>query len=513
MAQIPAPPKALFTIGPGVPDWQSVIAQALMSPGMAPFMQLPQAQTPGQAPMQAPVQPGPAQSQMPAFPGNALTQPLMDPNVLKAMEGRAADLKGLSDKANDRYNGINSEFLSGPSPQQSPFEQQMSDGLRDRIVKLLAGSDNSKMSRFGRGAELGQQIAANFIVPLMGAFSHTPGGAMGAAAATEMLQQRIAQEKAQKAQQESAHNSMIANLSQIYQNLDPKSSKNLLALATQKFQTNKYNSELKNQAFKDAIEAAQKASDAQKDVLTAKTKANSDDSNRQIEGFRAKVQAANVQSEMGKRGADLDNKSKDLQNDADRIKLGRDALNEKTDNDQKGRTLQTDQMRQSAQNQLAMRLGQFRRDLFARNEQGQPNFPGLGEYVKNNPAEIESMRNLFKNAGLTNTTPEKMLSSIAEEAKQPQAQAGGGFDPMKLIQSFLPGGTPLGSAPQAAPAQAQQADPTGFAKTFKLSDTARHAVKSKDYRPAMSEAAAGFEKAYGRKPTPPELQHILKEMP
>lgn len=496
---IPPPPPMEMAMAPGQSGMMlggqnmPVVAQALANPQGA-----------------MPTQPFMPPVQLPDFPTADTSAPILDPAEYQNLQDRAGEQKSMSDQALERYKQLQQEDPEVPSMHQSPFEQSMSHGLQEQITKLMAGSGKEgPLSRFGKGFEAGQQIAGNLIVPLMGAMSHTAGGAMGAAMASQQLRQSVSQQRAQRRAEEDAHNSMLAHLSSIYESMDPQSAKNLFALASAKMKANQAHKTELNQAFTDVLHASKDAQDAQKDVLSAKTKAAEATGDRSLKVFDSKTRAAGVLAEANHRGVLESNEKTRLNNQGEEIGLRRQQLADQKTRGDASASQANANLQEKAQEQVALRLKQLREDLTARNAQNpnMPKYPDAQAYIKRNPAEVEILNKLFKTAGMK-ATAEDMIAHITDQGKTGAAHAS---NPLADIMNFAnQGANALWPAPGPQPA-AKQPDLSSFAKGFKISTQAATAAKQKNYGAAVREAAGAFQKQFNRQPSPEELQRILKE--
>lgn len=385
---------------------------------------------------------------LPAFP--QMNQNYMDPAKLKGLQDQAAQQELLAKQASDRYHNIDKELLGEPkSAPQSPFEQMMSKGLQDRMVKLFAGtSEGTASSRFGKGFDLGQQIGAHVLTPLMGVMSHTPGGAIGAAQATQNLQQQVAQEKAQKASQEAAHNSMIASLAQMYETMSPSSTKNLIALASKKMETYKYNAGVKDQAFKDMELTSKDAFSARKDILGLDSTAAEKSDASKLGVFNAKVGAANVEQQGAGRVLAAVDKGTELGNQAKQIDLHKESIGNQKTAAGNADTRATSDRTLKAQEQVALRMKQLREDMGKRNALGQPAYPNALADFSNNKAELESLGEMMKTAGMK-ITPEELIKGM-QAGKDALPAKGGGFDWGALMNSIGSGAKNILAGPQQA---------------------------------------------------------------
>lgn len=450
----------------------------------------------GQA-LSAPVLPISAAPPTPFIPGMSPALPQVpqlsaipiNPQDLANYRSAVTDLGTQADAAKSRLADIGNQMVSVPTPEPSGFEQMMTQGLQERVQKLLSDKDDA-LTRFNKGFDLGQKLASNIVVPLMGSLSHRAGSAMGYAAAGDRMRQISAEADARRIAERHANNAAISNLAQIYESLDPGSAKNLTALAGHRLRADELNRQAQAQAQKDALEAASKYEGAQKNLLDFQRTGTEKENKQALDLFNAGVNRAKAISEEQNRVGAAQDREKRLPLEERRVTAEEQRLKDEADRGVEAKIDRRTANQMKAQEQVALRMRQLRQDLDATNATGMKKYPNAQEYFKNNPAEIQALSMLMKEAGLS-TSAEDMIKSEFERAKPTVAPAASG-SPLDWIGGALRSLQPKMDVIPETPGQAvpPKAGPTG-----KMS--------------ALQAAHDSFVAKNGRQPTPDELAKLV----
>jgi len=401
---VPPPPN--YFVPPPPPPMAPSFANG---PGAMP----PQAMPPGMMQPQADNTPPaqqinlPGQFQAPQQSPSAVPQQYFQ-NLLQSAQDQQTMAKSLE----DHYQNFQPAPLP-EAPQQSPFEQHLDQAMQARMMKLLSGGE-SRGERFSKGWDVGQKIAANLIVPLMGMHG-SAGNAIGTAQALGQLKQQAAEGERSRAAEASARNSTIMQMAQMWEGMSPQSSKNLLALASARLKADQTNRENQHQSLKDAIEARHTAVQGANNVLSSAMGMDKDSFEKAYKTYEAQTKGAELQSSV------LDRGQREL-NDQERLGLAKNAdkrdeeslkLQQQGQKDSEakftyaqGRDKVTDATAENAQKLNAAKslftgLGQMDKDASAVNLMGQPKYGAdFLDRITNNPGRMAVVDTFAKQAGI-----------------------------------------------------------------------------------------------------------------
>ena len=375
------------------------------------------------------------------------------------------------------------------APKTTPFEAQMEQAMQARLADALSNK-SSAMDRFNTGRNFGQKLAGDIIVPLMGTFSRNAGSAAGAAEATQQIQQQIATNDAQERQDRAARNQTLANLSQVWENMSPSSTKNALALAHLRLENATKQAAEKRQAALDALAGATASFNATKGIAEEETKGYSAENKANIDAGKladettktANTGKANDQKdERGNRALDIKDKAVDAniqtQNDRTGI-MGQNAnTNEKnaeTKRDQGQQKINIDKhAKEQAEAGKAVRtLSTLTNDIGAIDPKtGKLKHPTLLEDTLNNPAVLDEMDKQMGTPGAARKALEG-LKAQRDAATTAAAQPQQGNDVFSQIGSMI-GGLMPGNRSASAPTAKKDALPVLQKETPKEDNSTR----------------------------------------
>ena len=325
------------------------------------------------------------------------------------------------------------------APKTTPFEAQMEQAMQARLADAFSNK-SSAMDRFNAGRNFGQKLAGDIIVPLMGTFSRNAGTAAGAAEATQQIQEQIATNDAQERQDRAARNQTLANLSQVWENMSPSSTKNALALAHLRLENATKQAAEKRQAALDALGGATASFNATKGIAEEETKGYSAENKANIDAGKLadettktfnKKEADSQKDERGNRALDIKDKAVDAniqtQNDRTGI-MGQNAnTNEKnaeTRRDQGQQKINIDKhaKEQAEAGKAVKTLSTLTNDIGAIDPKtGKLKHPTLLEDTLNNPAVLDEMDKQIGTPGAARKALEGLKAQRdAAAAAQPQ---------------------------------------------------------------------------------------------
>ena len=468
---IPPPP-------PVVPQ----LSQGLAPPSFMP-MQAPRYDSPDPVLMATPPQQQTQTQQL-----KPMTLP---PEFAKTLLDSLSAQDAIVKKANSDVTNFQPMELPN-APELSPFEQQLNEGLQQRMQDLITGKE-SVGQRFGRGFDVGQKLAANILVPLMGTFSGDAGSAMGLAEATRMLKQQSVENDRQRAAERSANNSSLLNLANLWQNLDPKSAKNLSTLASQRLRVAKENNDTRNDKVSKLLQAQHNRDMLANQMLSTILKANDQvfdqsaavnkDSRDTLE-LSDKLRHRGVTESVQKETLEL--KKKGDKRDAERLTLSKNAdaraaqkLIADETQDKAVNTFKEANQKFENQKLLNTALRNLTNDSQAKNALGQPKYGAdYIDRILSNPGYVSLLDDLAKKSGV-NLTAKEMLEGMRTKQQLVESSDWTG----DLIQSGLSGlGALMGGGSKAV--MPERSDP-------------------------MQAAFDKFVQEKGRKPTAQELHKML----
>lgn len=365
------------------------------------------------------------------FGYNMVNVPTVDPQMsdyLKPDQGALSGLQNaigtqrsaLSD-AQDRLN--NTMFMSVPSEistdrfTKETFLPSLQASIADHLTRR-----NSAGSRFGRGFDIGQNIAANTLVPLVGLFGGA-GNAIGAYEATRALRQNVAQNQMRRAQEESTLNQAMTNLASLYENISPQSAKNIDLLLRRQIDTSKLNSDMQQSAQKDILSLS-------KDIANSEDKLAQLQQTQKRDYAEARHKSIFDQLQAGQLQQSLNNfASQDANRQANTLLRGQELTQRNQQFDQQ-QTLRQQEVREKA----LVNLERFLR-LNATNAMAQSGsdykFKGFADYFAKNPATRRIYQQYAEAAGLGDLNPDVVFKAFSTQEPGQEQDSG------NLLDAFL----------------------------------------------------------------------------
>lgn len=488
----PPPPMALPSI------IQPMAAPASYAPSPMAGPQMPQF-APPQVPQMAP------EVQLPAAP-----------NTQSMISGPSdQDLAALREYSNFSGKFANMRMSQAQQPpfepitqlQQSPFEQQFQQQLQQKILDNMS-SGNGVSDRFGKGFDIGQQLAASVVIPAMGSFG-SGNNAIGSMQAAQMIQEGVKGRRQERSANKAALNNSLVGLASLYENISPNSAKNISALLKMNMERQAANLKYQNEALGDVRQSMAQGGTALKDLLEIQGKA----------GDR-KADAASTDYNNQMKGAEM---QRNLGNDAFNQAEGRQNLLMKG----QGLALQGEglelqkQRAQTQESQFQQRIGLDQKvaesnaagQLLSRMQQpmslgakalpfgGGKAYPGIGQDYANNPAAMEAFQKLGKMAGVEGAPFQQ--APPAQPATPPQQPS--------FMQWLLGGSNP--QQQPAAPAL-PVADVMKNPRLLQLDQThtAMLANASKDPASVAQALTPVIQQQLGGNATPEQIAKILNQL-
>lgn len=386
---VPPPP-------PYIPNFQFATPGALMPQQSPPVTLAP--------PMQPQLAPTPSVP-LPEVPNTA--------SMISAPS--AEDLSSLRNYANmsNRFAQFKmGQLQDNPQPfptvdrmPQTNFDQFLQQQLQERILQSL-DAQNGPGERFGKGFDVGQQLAASVVIPAMGSFG-SGNNAIGTLQASQMMQENVRARQAQRSASKQALNNSLVNLASLYENVSPQSAKNIAALLKTNMERQKLNMDYQNKGADDVMSALKSGGDSLAKLVEIQGAANQRKANAANNDFDNQL---NVAKETNSQQNQQFNQRKDMMsasNEATRTSLAGDALDlqkgkaaeDKRQFDARQglaeKTLQT-----NAANQLLTRM-QGPMALSAKAGQfGGPAYPGIMDNYRQNDAAMQALQQLGATAGI-----------------------------------------------------------------------------------------------------------------
>lgn len=336
------------------------------------------------------------------------------------------------------------------APQLSPFEQMLEQGVQDKMRRLITGEETAG-ERFNKGFDIGQKIAGNILVPLMGTFGNA-GTAMGAAEATQALRQQSAEADRARAAEKHARNSTLAQMVSLWENMSPTSSKNLIQLAASRLKVAQQNREMETEQLKNALSARQNATSAIDTVVKAQLVMGKEDWQRQVDQNNSQMRSTELQSTMTDRGQRQDVAKERLKLDQSADKRSEDQLKMSQENgkrdaekfsyakeqDKLANTFKASQMRMDATKALLNADRQLSQDIGAVNTFGVPKFGDVLGRALSDPAKVAGLQGLIDQAGFKGVTAQGLLEGMrAKQAVQNAGEKPAGGNILQTIQDGL----------------------------------------------------------------------------
>jgi hypothetical protein len=383
------------------------------------------------------------------------------------------------------------------APHLSETEQLLNQATQSKIRELLSGSESAG-ERWDKGFARGQTIGASVIAPLIGSMMHGVDGRSLAAVSNE-VQQGARQQLAQAASEKHQRNQLLAQMSALYENMDPNSAKNMMTLLGQRAK----------QVQEDRLEHARLQRDHIAD-LTGLARAthdfgqltrglNKDEWQKRQGEAKIGIQGKNVDSlidtrkgqlDLGRQGLGLkqdqfqhkqdedqihdDNASQYLANDNARTKQSADQFAYTKQRNARHDDLVKSLNQSKAGKDLLTLTQKLAEDTTAKTATGfAPKYDGLMDRLKTNLAYKNQIGDMLKAAG-RNETPEEFLKSMSPDA--PETTEPAKTEPAMDLGAL---GGALGVSKSAAP-------------SFKTPEEARDAFVTK----------------FGKLPTPTELKQF-----
>lgn len=360
-----------------------------------------------------------------------------NPADVQALQNTSQQMQDQSTAAQDRLSNINSEFMPIPQQHQSQFQNFITDNLQKQLTSELAKSQApSRSDKFNRGWDMGQKLAANLVIPLMGLHAKGLGSAAGANAAMESLKGQVAQSEQNRKAQEHAHNNTVMNLAQMYEKMDPNSAANIADLLGRQVQAMNYNKTVKQEAQKNSMDALDKVAGVQEKLAGINSTGNKETANVIQRNQEQNIGVAGLglrgqefQQKSGKDAEELGNQKSLLGLKREELKVSQGSLaarqgeiqskmaDSKTDNERADLKLQLEAtqqleryMRINATNAMAPGVGGAGKK-----------FANYSEFLEKNPAEKQMFNTLAKAAGMKNVDPDKVFSALrAQNAVEAQ---------------------------------------------------------------------------------------------
>ncbi|HIN66151.1 MAG TPA: hypothetical protein EYM95_16050 [Candidatus Obscuribacterales bacterium] len=419
-----------------VPPPPPMVPSLVQAPAAIPVSyqsMAPQQAQPQQIPFLAP----------PMTPKMDVTLP-QAPNLQSMAQGPSeqdlSQLRGLSD-INQRFAQMKMDALQqNPEPfprvnqlPQSDFDQYFQQRLQQQILQNM-DSGNGVGERFGKGWDAGQQFASSIVIPAIGSFG-SGNNAIGALQASQMLQEGIKGRQQQRAANKQAFNNSLVNLASLYENISPKSAKNISALMKMNMERQNANLNYQNRTSDDILKALQGSTDSTAKLIGIQQK-----------GAELKIGAADkdfgnnmdITKEKRAQSTEESNQQKDkfgMQIDAAKLGLARDnaELDKEKFGEQKnqfGQTFAETQAknRSDAASQFLSRMQQPMANSVKTQQFGGKAYPGILESYANDPALMQAFQALGSRAGISGSPfqtaqPGAMPQGAAPAAPQP-------FDPL-----------------------------------------------------------------------------------
>ncbi|HEY9791710.1 MAG TPA: hypothetical protein V6D22_15000 [Candidatus Obscuribacterales bacterium] len=435
----------------------------------------------------------------------------IDPVTAAGLEDEATNAGRIANQLEDQARGFTGLTMPAQA-QQSDFERQMETGLQNRMRDLLIGRESAG-ERFDKGFDLGQKLAANIMVPLAGVMSKSAGAKMGYAQVAPMLRQQAQEADRARAAELAQRNNLLMQMSQLWENMSPQSSKNLMELAKQRLAVEQSNRSAQNDALRNALSARANAGLAEERLFNAKNSIGKENWDRSLAEYNAKLHNADTQSNIDNRafmqGVEnqrLSNDQQRLQNEGTRIGLEQRAQDRGDQqfafNKGQAATATNFRKQELQANALKELLGATytaQKDAAAPGAIfGTLRYPGLVDKMTGNPAYMSAMQSMIDRAGLPGVNAQDLLRSAAVKQKMMQSAKSGGFDLGGALNAVANPINAMANGVQRevfpTTAQPQQAPPR---------QAASNAGK-------LDEAIVSLQKKLGRAPTPDEVRQALK---
>lgn len=343
-----------------------------------------------------------------------------------------------------------------PTTPANPFEQKLGEATKAAIIQNLARKEGPG-SRFHSGFTMGQQLAANVALPLLGLFGGGPGTAFGAMQTAQNLEAQVAQERSAQRAEKNARNQTLMSLANLYENISPESSKNVRDLLGHQIQIASANKALKTQRQNTAHQTTQALGTAQKELLTLDANANKEFSGAQHQyqdllNKRTGVDEG-IQRDLfnaGTKNTELGNQEHRLKNEDLKIAQGDKRISAMEAKNSNSDAIAQDKVKMEALQQLERTFRLNKEAMDVTGAGGQKKYGTYGDFLKQNPAMRQIVAGQMKAAGIT-ASPDEVMKAFLGDGEAPKPGGGNWFDDLlagakKLIPGMVPAEDALGEA-------------------------------------------------------------------
>lgn len=400
--------------------------------------------------MMAPQAPQVDQGQSPGVPVVPVQEQQVPFDVLQNMADNLRERQG--DITNRKQALDTFQPTAAPQvPQLSPIEQQLNERMKSQMMELLSGKESAG-ERWDKGFARGQTIGSAVLGPLIGSMMHGVDGKTLASTGND-IQQQAQQQLAHTSAQNNARNQMLMQMSQLYENMDPRSAKNMMNLLKMQA-TNVAQDRIKKEALtNDYYKSVKEYGDGLKDLGQLTRGMDKDKVSSLLAGLNYLDKSKNTESliktregqlkvsegglqlgkdkfEDKKKEQIIHNKRADafLGNAQNQTKLGQDRFTYTKQQDQTKATVRTGLEKTKAGSELVKFMDGVLKDSTAQNALGGLKNPDLIEKLKTNAPMKAQIQDMMKAAGRTESV-EDFLNSMGPP---PQAPAAGGAPGLNL---------------------------------------------------------------------------------